>query len=178
MNLLESHSCFWAQLKCHLLWEVFPDLVLSWKVNGSPSVFSRQRSESEVTQSFPTLCDPTDCRQPGSSVHGILLARVLEWVSISFSRGSSQPRDRTCVSHIAGRCFTSEPLGKPLSLSLSLSPSYQGGFQTWLCTRINWEALKKILKPQPYLILYTRIYEGKFCAFIVFEIWSLVLRIW
>ena len=42
---------------------------------------------------------------PGSSVYGILQARILEWVAISFSRGSSQPRDRTQVSHIAGRCF-------------------------------------------------------------------------
>ena len=41
----------------------------------------------------------------GSSVHGISQARILEWVAISFSRGSSQPRDRTRVSHMAGRCF-------------------------------------------------------------------------
>ena len=47
---------------------------------------------SEVTQSCPTLCDPVDCSLPGSSVHGILQARILEWVAISFSRGSSQPR--------------------------------------------------------------------------------------
>ena len=46
-------------------------------------------SESEVTQSCPTLCDPVDCSPPGSSVHGIFQARVLEWVAISFSRGSS-----------------------------------------------------------------------------------------
>ena len=45
--------------------------------------------ESEVTQSCPTLCDPVDCSPPGSSVHGILQARILEWVAISFSRGSS-----------------------------------------------------------------------------------------
>ena len=51
----------------------------------------------------PTLCDPMDCSPPGSSVHGILQARILEWVAISFSRGSSQPRDRTWVSCIAGR---------------------------------------------------------------------------
>ena len=51
------------------------------------------------------LCDPVDCSLPGSSVRGISQARVLEWVSISFSRGSSQPRDRNWVSHIAGRCF-------------------------------------------------------------------------
>ena len=59
--------------------------------------------EGEVTQSCPTLCDPVDCSLPGSSVQGILQARVLEWVAISFSRGSSRPRDRTQVSCIGGR---------------------------------------------------------------------------
>ena len=52
------------------------------------------------------LCDPMDCSPPGSSVHGILQARILEWVAIPFSRGSSQPRDRTPVSYIADRFFT------------------------------------------------------------------------
>ena len=46
----------------------------------------------------PTLCDPMDCSLPGSSVHGISQARILEWVVISFSRGSSQSRDGTCIS--------------------------------------------------------------------------------
>ena len=62
--------------------------------------------ESEVAQSCPTLCDPVDCSPLGSSVHGILQARVLEWVAISFSRGSSPPRDRTQVSRIVDRRFT------------------------------------------------------------------------
>ena len=53
-------------------------------------------------------CDPMDCSPPGSSIHRILQARILEWVAISFSRGSSQPRDRTHVSCIAGRFFTTE----------------------------------------------------------------------
>ena len=57
-------------------------------------------------QSWPTLCNPIDCSPPGSSVHGISQARILEWVAISFSRGSSQPRDRTWVFCIAGRFFT------------------------------------------------------------------------
>ena len=61
---------------------------------------------SEVAQSCPTLCDPMDCNPPGSSAHGIFQARVLEWVAISFARGSSQPRDRTRVSRTAGRHFT------------------------------------------------------------------------
>ena len=49
---------------------------------------------------------------PVSSVHGISQARILEWVAISFSRGSSRPRDRTCISCIAGRFFTTEPPGE------------------------------------------------------------------
>ena len=57
-------------------------------------------SESEVTQSCPTLCDPMDCSLSGSSVRGIFQARVLEWIAISFSRGSSQPRDWTRVSWV------------------------------------------------------------------------------
>ena len=64
-----------------------------------------KESESEVSQSCPTLCDPVDWSPPGSSVHGILQARILEWVAISFSGGSSRPRDRSQVSRIAGRCF-------------------------------------------------------------------------
>ena len=64
------------------------------------------KSESEVAQSCQTLCNPMDCSPSGSSVHGIFQARALEWVAISFSRGSSQPRDQTRVSHIAGRRFT------------------------------------------------------------------------
>ena len=59
-----------------------------------------------VAQSCPTLCDPVDCSPMGSSVPGILLARILEWVAILFPRGSSWPRDRTLFSCIAGRFFT------------------------------------------------------------------------
>ena len=66
-----------------------------------------KRKESEVAQSCPTLCDSMDYSLPRSSVHGIFQTRVLEWVAISFSRGSSQPRDTTQVSGIAGGFFTS-----------------------------------------------------------------------
>ena len=60
-----------------------------------------------VAQEFPTLCDPTDCSPPGSSVLGILQARILYiWVAIPFSMGSSQLRDRTWVSRIVGKFFT------------------------------------------------------------------------
>ena len=62
--------------------------------------------ESEVAQLCLTLRNLMDSSPPGSSVHGIFQARVLEWVAISFSRGSSRPRDRIQVSGIAGRRFT------------------------------------------------------------------------
>ena len=60
----------------------------------------------KATQSCLTFCDPMDYSQPGSSIRGILQERVLEWVAISFSRGSSFPRDWTQVSCIAGRFST------------------------------------------------------------------------
>ena len=58
------------------------------------------------TQSCLTLYNPMVCSSPGSSVHGILQARILEWVAIIFSKEASQPRDQTWVSHIAGTFFT------------------------------------------------------------------------
>ena len=60
-----------------------------------------------VAQSCLTFCDPMDYSLPGSSVQGILQARILEWVAFLFSRGSSQPRDQTQVSRIVGGFFTS-----------------------------------------------------------------------
>ena len=77
-------------------------------------------SESEVAQSCLTLCDPMDGSLPGSAVHGIFQARILEWTAISFSRGSSQPRDQTQVSCIADRRFTiwatRQPFPSPVDL--------------------------------------------------------------
>ena len=66
-----------------------------------------------VSQSCPTLCNPIDCSPPGSSVHGIFQARVLEWAAIPFSRGSSLPRDQTRVSRIHRRVLTAEPSERP-----------------------------------------------------------------
>ena len=67
----------------------------------------------KVVQLCLTLCNPMDCSQPGSFVHGVLQVRILEWVVISFSKGSSQPRDQTQVSHTAGRFLLFELPGKP-----------------------------------------------------------------
>ena len=67
-------------------------------------------SESEVAQLCPTLCDPMDYNPQGSSIHGIFQARILEWVAISFSRESSQPRDRFQVSPLQADALTQQSL--------------------------------------------------------------------
>ena len=66
----------------------------------------QKESESEVAQLCLTLCDPMNCGLPGSSIRGILQARTLEWGAISFSRGSSRPRDRTLACHTAGGLYS------------------------------------------------------------------------
>ena len=66
-----------------------------------------------IAQSYLTVCDHMDCSPPGSFVHGISQAKILEWVAISFSRGSSWPRDQTCVFCIAGGFFITEVPRKP-----------------------------------------------------------------
>ena len=73
-----------------------------------------------VTQSCLTLCDSMDCSLPGSSVHGILQARLLEWGAIPFSRRSSRPRDWTQVVHIAGRFFTIWATRDTLCMALAM----------------------------------------------------------
>ena len=72
-----------------------------------------------VTQSCLTLCDPKDCSPLGSSVHGILQTRILEWFAIPFSRGSSCPRDQTWVFCTADRFLTTEPSLVAIILAIS-----------------------------------------------------------
>ena len=83
---------------CVYLWSVHVDV---WQIPSQCCKAVKVKVESES----PTLCDYT--------VHGILQARILEWVAFLFSRGSSQPRDRTEVSSIAGRFIAAEPKGYP-----------------------------------------------------------------
>ena len=73
---------------------------------GTSTLGSHPWSEVSVTQSCPTLYVHVDCRLSGCSLHEILQARILEWVFISFSTGSSQLWDLAKISHIAGRFFT------------------------------------------------------------------------
>ena len=72
------------------------------------------KSESEVAQLCPTLCDPVDCNLQGSTVHGILQARVLEWVAIVFSRGLPNPGIEPGSPALEADALTSEPPGKQM----------------------------------------------------------------
>ena len=81
------------------------------------TTLKKKKVKMLVAQSCPTPYDPMDCSPPGSSIHGILQARILQWVAIPFSRGSSQSRDWTCIC-----CMRTEPPGKPnISLPLMIS---------------------------------------------------------
>ena len=99
--------CLRHEIKDFKEQKAMPAGCVSW--NSCPGCWKQHRAFGEslsewvkVTQSCPTLCDPIECL-----VHGILQARILEWVSFPFSRESSQYRNRTQVSHIASRFFTS-----------------------------------------------------------------------
>ena len=99
-------------------------------------------------QSCLTVCDPMDCSLPGFSVHGIFQERILEWVDISFSRGSSWPRDRPGVSCIAGRCFTiwatrntpGSIINSSLIFGWNLS-GFWGYIMAWLRPSSPWSAV-------------------------------------
>ena len=82
-----------------------PRPLLQW-VSVLAGTLGSPEGESVIAQSCLTLCGPVDCSSPGSSVRGVLQARILEWVVMPSSRGSSQLRDQTQVSHFAGGFFT------------------------------------------------------------------------
>ena len=98
---------------------------------------------SEVAQSCSTLCDPVDCSPPGSSIHGILQARILEWVAIPFSRGSSRPMNPSL--YIAGRFFTIWATTEAVlhghlaaSQNLSMNALWPSISTSRVLSRINW----------------------------------------
>ena len=83
-------------------------------------------SVSEVAQSCPTLCDPIDCSLPGSSVHGILQARILEWVAMTFSRESAEPGIEPESPALQTNPYHLSRQGSPQLCSPSHLPRYQG----------------------------------------------------
>ena len=115
MNVLEIQKVKAAQ-SC---WTLQPNGLYSpWNSPGKNTGVGEVKW-NEVTQSCPTtLCDPIDCSLPGFSIHWIFQARVLEWVAISFSRGSSRPSDGTQVSSIACGFLTSWATRKALEIQV------------------------------------------------------------
>ena len=109
-----QYSCLENPVDRGAWWAAIYGVTQSWtplkRLSSSSSLFANTLFTSSspfcvlsvcsVTHSCPALCNPMDCSPLRSSVHGILQPRILEWVAISFSRGSSQPRDRTHVSCI------------------------------------------------------------------------------
>ena len=118
---MEPQNCllalgFRVYLRCHWSLPLLSTSSLGFMMGPLPLGFliqssfhlvqpQKSESESEVAQSCATLCDPMDCSLRDSSIHGIFQARELEWVAISFSRGSSRPRDRIRFSRIASKRF-------------------------------------------------------------------------
>ena len=101
------------------------------------------------------FCDPVDCSPPSSSVHGISQANILEWVVISFSSGSYQPRNWTHVFCIAGGFFTTEPPGKPICVCVCVCVYIFFSTQMIVSTLRYWKALqtKKIFHSVNHLTL-------------------------
>ena len=109
--LIQSHKIFFLYFLLETIYFIFRTIIhassysefFMWYHMCAKVYFLA--CESEGALSCSTLCDPMDCNLPGSSVDGIFQARLLEWVAISLSGGSSQHRDWTQVSHIAGRLY-------------------------------------------------------------------------
>ena len=91
----------------------------------------------KVAQSCPILWDPMDCSPPASSVHGILQARILEWVAIPFSRGSSQPRIKPRSPALQVDSLPSEPPGKPKNTRVIAYPLSSGCSQPMSQTGVS-----------------------------------------
>ena len=122
------------------------------------------------------LCDTMDCTLPGFSVHGILQARILEWVSMPYSRGPSRLRDQTWVSCIAGRFFTTEQPGKLVYLDYKLRDLYHIGVGSFHPPALTMKG--------PLLTLdqtnedYLKTPEARLSRWVVGSIWYLGPSIW
>ena len=163
--------------KCQQIWKTHQD----WKRSvfipvpkkGNAKEYSDYCTIAPISHvkslSHIWLCDPMDYSLPGSSVHGIFQARVLEWVAISFSRGSSQPRVWTWVSHTTGRRSTiwatreaSKVMFKILQTRLQWYvncelPDIQAGFRKGRGTRDQIANIRRIIEkvraPETHLLL-------------------------
>ena len=112
-----------------------------WATKEAPGYSVKVKVKVSVTQPRPTLWDPMDCSPPGSSVHETLQARILEWVAISLSRGSSRPRDWTWVSHVTDRLYRLSHQGGTRILCITCNEWWEKKIQ-----KSYWKALGKVIK--------------------------------
>ena len=129
---------------CYCRQHFLPHSLQVWDhgLNLHSSAFVSCLMPAKLLQSYPPLCDPVDCSPPGSSAHGILQARTLEWVAVPSSRGSSRPSGRSHVSCIAGGFFTAEPLGKPEVLDDSESTLRTQTTQQFCHKGVSWQRVQ------------------------------------
>ena len=154
-----EHCEHWGSF---ILWPM-----ISFRYMPRSGIAGSLKVEVLVAQSCPTLCDPMECSPPGFSVHGILQVRVLEWITIPFSRGSSWPRNWTWVSHIADRFFTFWATRELRNIGVGSLSLLQGIFLT---QESNWGLLHY------RQILYQLSYQGSpqyccLCCISVFQIY-------
>ena len=126
----QGAQCGWERGR----WNIFPYTSLAWAML--------------VAQSCLTLCSPMDCSLLGSSVPGILQARILQWVAIPFSKGSSWPRDQTWVSPIADRFFTVWATRE--APALAMAPEISSAPSREACSSIPQE---DCMGPQPCMLI-------------------------
>ena len=128
----------------------------------------------------PNVCDPTDCSLPGSSVHGILQARILQWVPMSSSRGSSQPRDRTRVSCLLHWQTGSLPLVPPRKPQTFTSLIYLNGklihththTHTHTQIKLHWGLWVEFPRVWCSLIIFIKNLHCKFTYWISLKQWG------
>ena len=147
--------------------------------SGRTSWLADTRVKVKIARACGTLCNPRDCSPPGSSVRGILQARVLEWVAMLSSRGSSQPRYRTCVSCISciGRQIlypwgSVEALKKryyPLNVYQPLPPSNSQSVGRFLFSKQNHSEIYTSLLSSIPLFLFSGTDRKKECLSLELE---------
>ena len=143
------------------------------KINGNLTAAS-----CLVAQLCPTLWDPMDCSLPGSAVHGILQARILEWAAISFSRESYQPRNQTQVSHTAGRFFTNWAMREARSVCVCVCVCTHKGSPNCVCV-CECVCVCTQGKPQLYVCIhrvknssYNTVSINSLCSTCIASFWS------
>ena len=140
------------------------------KENPQSSNNNKNHTRSIMLQLCPTLCDPMDCSPLVSSVYGILQARILEWVAVLSSRGSSQPRESYphlfCLQHWQASSFLLAPPGKPETDTILLKSF------CWLSTTLITTAISNCYLPFIECLLWARLFYSVLEVIRIFFLWK------